>query len=103
MISNIVDALSIICFGWPAIIAAVLLSIAGLLMKKSNLLVIAGVVFTPFTYYLSGGLRNPLVVMPFLLFAAAFAIHRGKTTVAWLLLLPLVLVVLWLAFVVFSQ
>ncbi|HUG35134.1 MAG TPA: hypothetical protein VMJ90_10220 [Anaerolineales bacterium] len=103
MIRNLTDAIAILCFGWPAIIASILLAIAGLLMKKARLMLIAGVVFLPFTYYLSNGLRNPLVVMPFLLFAAAFAIHRGKTGVAWLLLSPLVIVVLWLAFVVLNQ
>jgi len=97
------DAISILCFGWPAIIASILLAFAGLLMKKANLLAIAGVVFLPFTYYLSNGLRNPLVVMPFFLFASAFAISRGKTGLAWLLLAPLVIVVLWLAFVVLTQ
>ena len=103
MIRNLSDAFAIICFGWPAIIASILLAIAGLLMKKANLMAIAGVIFLPFTYYLSNGLRNPLVVMPFLLFASAFAIHRGKTRLAWLLLAPLLIVTLWLAFVVLTQ
>lgn len=103
MIRNLTDAFAILCFGWPAIIAAVVLALAGLLTKRANLMAIAGVVFLPFTYYLSNGLRNPLVIMPLLMFAAAFAISRGKTTMAWLLLLPLVLVVLWLAFVVLNQ
>jgi len=103
MIRNLSDAFAIICFGWPAIIASILLAIAGLLMKKPRLLVIAGVVFLPFTYYLSNGLRNPLVIMPFLLFASAFAIRRQNTRLAWLLLAPLLIVTLWLAFVVLTQ
>jgi hypothetical protein len=103
MIRNITDAIAIICFGWPAIIATILLSIAGLLFKKPKLLTIAGFIIMPFTYFLSNGLRNPLVIMPLLLFASAWAIRRGKTTGAWLLLAPLVIVVLWLAFVVLNQ
>jgi hypothetical protein len=103
MIRNLTDAFAIICFGWPAIIASVVLALAGLLTKRANLMAIAGVIFLPFTYYLSNGLRNPLVVMPFLLFAAAFAIHRGSIRLAWLLILPLVIVVLWLASVVLMQ
>jgi len=103
MLRNLTDAFAIICFGWPAIIASIMLAFAGLLTKKANLMAIAGVVFLPFTYYLSNGLRNPLVVMPFLLFASAFAISRGSTRLAWFLLLPLVLVILWLAFVVINQ
>jgi len=97
------DTISIICFGWPAIFASILLAIAGLLMKKANLLVIAGVVFLPFTYYLSNGLRNPLVVMPLFFFASAFAIRRQNVRLAWLLFSPLIIVTLWLAFVVLTQ
>ena len=103
MIRNLTDAIAILCFGWPAIIAAVVLALVGLMTKKANLMAIAGVIFLPFTYYLSNGLRNPLVVMPFLLFASAFSISRGNTRLAWLLLSPLIIVVLWLAFVVLNQ
>jgi hypothetical protein len=101
--NNMFDALSILCFGWPAIIATILLSIAGLVMKNPKLLTIAGFIIMPFTYYLSNGLRNPLVIMPLLLFASAWAIRRQNTRLAWLLLAPLVIVVLWLAFVVINQ
>lgn len=97
------DALAIICFGWPAIIGSILLSIAGILMKKPTFLFIAGVALIPFTYYLSNGLRNPLVVMPLFQFASAFAIRRGNTRLAWLLLLPFLVVTLWLASVVLTQ
>ena len=103
MLRNLIDAFAILCFGWPAIIVSTLLAFAGLLFKKANWLTIAGVIFLPFTYYLSNGLRNPLVIMPLLLFASAFAIRKGKTGLAWLLLAPLVIVVLWLAFVVLNQ
>ncbi len=97
------DALAIICFGWPAIIGSILLSIAGILMKKPTFLFIAGVALIPFTYYLSNGLRSPFVVMPLFQFASAFAIRRGNTRLAWLLLLPFLVVTLWLASVVLTQ
>ena len=97
------DAFAIICFGWPAIIGSILLSIAGVLMKKPNFLFIAGVALMPFTYYLSNGLRNPFIVMPLFHFASAFAIRRENIRLAWLLLLPLLAVTLWLAFVVLTQ
>ena len=97
------DAIAIICFGWPAIIGSILLSIVGILMQKSKFLVLAGVALLPFTYYLSNGLRNPLIVMPLFHFASAFAIHRRNTRLAWLLLLPFLAITLWLAFVVITQ
>lgn len=97
------DAFAIICFGWPAIIGSILLSIAGILMRKPNFLFIAGIALMPFTYYLSNGLRNPFVVMPLFQFASAFAIRRGNIRMAWLLLVPFLVVVLWLAFSVLTQ
>ena len=103
MIRNLSDAFAIICFGWPAVIGSMLLSVVGVLMKKPKLLVIAGFALLHFTYYLSNGLRNPLVVMPLFQFASAFAISRGNTRLAWLLLAPFLAVGLWLAVVVVTQ
>ena len=97
------DALAIICFGWPAIIGSILLSITGILMKKPNFLVVAGIALMPFTYYLSNGLRNPFVIMQLFQFASAFAIRRGNIRLAWLFLVPFLVITLWLAFVVLTQ
>ena len=97
------QTLAIICFGWPAIITSILLSIAGLLLKKPLLLVIAGVVCIPFTYYLSAGFRNPALILPLFQFGSAYAIRRQKTRLAWILLAPLVIVSIALAFIVMTQ
>ena len=91
-----------IIFGWPAIITSILLSVAGLWLKKPVLLVVAGVVCLPFTYYLSG-FRTPAVVLPFFQFGAAYAISRQRTLLAWLLLAPLVLIAIILAYAVLTQ
>lgn len=103
MIRNLTDAFAIICFGWPAIIFSIALALGGLLFKKPNWLLIAGVIFLPFTYFLSSGLQNPLVVMPLFFFASAWALGRQNLRLAWLLFAPLILVTLWLAFVVLTQ
>jgi len=97
------QTLAIICFGWPAIITSILISMAGLLMKRPTLLVIAGVVCIPFTYYLSGGFRNPALILPLFQFGSAYAIHRQKNRLAWVLLAPLVIVSIVLAFIVWTQ
>ena len=97
------DALVIILFGWPAIITSILLSLAGLLTKKPNLLLIAGVICIPFTYYLSGGFRSPAVILPLFQFGSAFAIRRHQMRLAWLLIAPLLIVSIWLASVVLTQ
>ena len=91
-----------IIFGWPAIIASILLSIAGVWLKKPVLLVVAGVVCIPFTYYLSG-FRTPAVILPLFQFGSAYAVARQKDLIAWLLLAPLVIIAVILAYAVLSQ
>jgi len=92
-----------IVFGWPAIIATILLSIAGLVLKKHVPLIIAGFVCMPFTYYISNGFQNPFMTLPLLQFASAFAITRHKQVVAWLLITPLIMSAIILAYDVLTQ
>ena len=91
-----------IIFGWPAIITSILLSIAGVWLKKPALLVTAGIVCIPFTYYLSG-FRTPAVVLPLFQFGSAFAVSRQKNLIAWLLITPIVVIAVVLAYVVLTQ
>jgi len=91
-----------IIFGWPAIITSILLSIAGVWLKKPVLLVVAGVVCIPFTYYLSG-FRTPAVILPLFQFGSAYAVSRQKELIAGLLLAPLVIIAVFLAYAVLSQ
>ncbi len=92
-----------IVFGWPAIIATILLSIVGLILKKPALLIITGFVCIPFTYYASNGLQNPFVVLPLLQFGSAFAVARQKQHIAWLLITPLIWISSALAYAVLTQ
>jgi ABC-type phosphate transport system permease subunit len=96
------DILVQIIFGWPAIITSILLSIAGVWLKKPALLVTAGIVCIPFTYYLSG-FRTPAVVLPLFQFGSAYAITRQKNLIAWLLILPIIMIAAVLAYVVLTQ
>ena len=91
-----------IIFGWPAIITSILLSIAGVWMKKPGLLVAAGIVCIPFTYYLSG-YRAPAVILPFFQFGSAYAITRQQNLLAWLLIVPLIVIAVVLAYIVLTQ
>jgi hypothetical protein len=91
-----------IIFGWPAIITSILLSVAGVWLKKPALLVTAGIVCIPFTYYLSG-YRTPAVILPLFQFGSAYAVTRQKNLLAWLLLLPLVVIAVVLAYAVLTQ
>jgi hypothetical protein len=99
MISNLLVQ---IIFGWPAIITSILLSIVGVWLKKPILLVVAGMVCIPFTYYLSG-FRTPAVILPLFQFGSAIAIARQKSLIAGLLVAPLILVAIFLAYAVLTQ
>ena len=91
-----------IVFGWPAVITSILLSIAGVWLKRPALLIAAGVVCIPFTYFLSG-YRTSAVILPLFQFGSAYAITRQKNLLAWLLDVPLVVVAALLAYVVLTQ
>jgi hypothetical protein len=96
------DVIVQIIFGWPAIITSILLSIAGIWLKKPTLLVVAGIVCIPFTYYLSG-YRTPAVILPLFQFGSAYAVKRQKTLMACLLIAPMIISAVMLAYAVLTQ
>ena len=99
------DILVQIIFGWPFIILSLLTSVIGLITKRYWLLLTGAVLSIPFSYYLSGtpGLRNIVFVLPLFQVGAAFAVRTHKMFMAWLLLLPVILVIGWVAYAVLSQ
>jgi hypothetical protein len=84
------------------IIASILVAGLGVWLRKPILSVIAGIICLPFTYYLSG-FRTPAVILPLFLFGSAYAVSRQKTLLAWLLVAPLVIIALMLAYAVLTQ
>ena len=76
------DTLVQIIFGWPAIVTSILLSIIGLVLKEPALLIVAGIICMPLTYYVSGGLRSPAVILLLFQFGSAHAITRQKNLIA---------------------
>ena len=91
-----------ILFGWPAIITSILLSVAGVWLKKPVLLVVAGIIYIPFTYYLSS-FGIPFIVLPLFQFGSAYAIARQNSRIAWLLIAPIVLIAAVLGYQVLTQ
>lgn len=92
-------------FGWPAIIAAIGLSIAGILRNKPFWLVAAAVVAAPFSLYLAGSPKYgwlALLLSPMLI-AGSILVRYRRTTFAWYCLAPFVGVTGWLAIVVVNQ
>ncbi len=92
-----------IVFGWPAIMIAILLSIAGVWLKKPGLLIASAIVSVPFTYYVSNGFRSPLLLLPVFELGAAYALVRQSNKIAWLLIAPLLIVAAVLAYTVLTQ
>jgi hypothetical protein len=94
-----------IIFGWPFIIASLLLSVTGVALKRHLLLVAGALFFMPPSLYLSGypGIRWFALLLPFFIFGAAYLVRRDKSGIAWLLLLPPVLISAWLAYLVMEQ
>ena len=94
-----------IVFGWPAIILGLSLSVAGIVRRRPIFLVPAIVVMTPFSIYLMGspifGLKA--LAIPLLLAGSAVAVKSRRQALAWLLLLPVVAVIGWLALAVIRQ
>lgn len=99
----ITDTLIQIIFGWPAIIASVLLSTAGVAMKKPAFLVAAGIVGIPFAAYLTAGSRVPGLLLPLFQLGSAYAVKRQNTRIAWLLVAPMILMSIILAYFVLTQ
>jgi hypothetical protein len=99
------DTLVQIIFGWPAIIATLLVSTAGLVWKRYWLLLVGAGLFFPFSLYLSGLpiVRGLGLFLPTFLIGAAFAIRAQKFPLAWALVSPVFIVSVWLAYIVLTQ
>ena len=99
------DILVQIIFGWPAIILSLVVSAAGFLKKWPWMLVAGGLLCAPFSFYLYGftTLRYFAFLLPFFQFGAAWAVKVERKALAWILLLPLVIVMAVLATMVLAQ
>ena len=104
--SGMTEILVQIIFGWPALIASLLVWLAGLVMNKFIVVMIAGIIILPFAiFYIGGYLGSGWLGLLFSLghFASAFAVRKNKMLLAWLFLVPYTLFVGMLAFIVLTQ
>jgi hypothetical protein len=99
------DILVQIIFGWPAIITSILLSVAGVALRRHHLLVASALFFMPPSLYLSGypGIRWFALLLPFFILGAAYLVRKNRSGIAWLLLIPPILISGWLAYLVMEQ
>ena len=94
-----------VVFDWPAILLAIVLSVLGITKKSPAVLVASAVIAIPFSIYLGG---NPGIgwlgfMIPVLLLGAGVAVRYRRVEIAWLLLVPVVAVVGWVASLVMRQ
>jgi hypothetical protein len=94
-----------IIFGWPAILATLLIALAGLIWKRWWLLLVSAILFTPFSWYLSGypAVRGVAILLPFFLLGSAIATRARKHGLTRLLATPPFIVSAWLALLVVRQ
>jgi len=98
--------LVILILGWPALIASLIVWLIGLVRKNYQTVVVAGILFLPFSiFYLGSSLNSRPLGALFSLghFASAYSLRQQKTKLAWLLLAPYVIFIISLAMTVLSQ
>ncbi len=105
MMSNYVNWWPAVVFGWPAILLAIVLSVAGIAKRSPSVLVASAVIATPFSLFLGGSPRFGWLgfMIPVLLLGASVAVRYRRVEIAWLLLVPIVAVVGWVASIVMGE
>lgn len=95
----------VVLFGWPAIIASLVLCATGIVRVKPKWLVIAAIFITPISLYLAATPRFTWVVLvlPVLFVGAGIAVRRSRFWLAWSLFVPFVGFFGWLAVIVMSE
>src|SRR5215510_13757935 len=93
-----------IFFGWPAILATVILAAIGLFRANYRFVVAASIMAFPFSWFLSGFpiIRSPAFLLPVILLASAYALYRKHEMIAWLIAIPFFLAILLLFYVILA-
>lgn len=92
-----------IIFGWPALISSIVLSMIGVSLKKPAFLVAAGITSIPFAAYLMAASNLPALLLSAFQLGSAYAVKRQKFQLAWLLIVPMIVTAIWLAYIVLTQ
>jgi len=96
------DFLIPMLFGLPMIILSLGFSFAGILLKRGALSLAGAVLFLPPAWYLS--LYSAFfLILPLFLFGSTYAVSKGKFGLAFLLIVPVLVVAGWLGFLVPTQ
>ena len=88
--------------GWPAIIASLGLALAGILLKRPILSLVGAVLYLAPAWYL-GLYFSFSFILPLFSVGSAYAVSKGKTALAFALMLPPLLVSGWIGYLVLTQ
>ena len=97
--------LSALFLGWPAIVLTLVLATIGLLRRDFRFLVGAAILAFPFSLSISGfpSVSFPAFCnsfLPLLLFASGYFMSRDREMLAWLLAIPYYMMIILLLFAV---
>lgn len=90
---------------WPFMIASLFLTILGIRMKKSKLLVISSILILPLSLYLAATPRFEVwgLIFPILFVGAAVSLKKKVLWLTILLIAPNFLLIGWLGVAVLNQ
>ncbi len=97
------EMLIVFLFGFPGAFLSLLVSTVGIVKNKYWLVLIGALLFFPFTYYLDGSpafFSGFVFLLPLLQFGSALSVFKNIRALAWLLLAPSIVMVLWILGVV---
>ena len=100
------ETIVVIMFGWPMVMAALLIAIVGMLKHSCRFLIAASILSLPFSLYLMGGagmVWKSFLFMPIAFLLACYLSQKEKHAVAWLLIVMDGIMLMALALAVMTQ
>ncbi len=96
------DFLIPMLFGWPAIILSLGFALAGIVFKRPALSLVSTVIFLAPAWYI-GHYFAFSIMLPLFLPGSAYAISKNKIGIAFLLIVPVLIVIGRLGLLVLTQ
>ena len=102
---DLLSGLAVLLIGWPGIIAAFVFVSIGIYTKRIWLIILGAIFAMPISWYLGSTPKFIYIMyaLPIFFIGSALAVKFGKNRLAWVLVLPYVGIIGWLAFTVINQ
>ena len=90
------SVLAQIFVGWTAITISLILLVTGIMKKRFAWAMLGAVLSIPFSLYLAATPKlTYAILLPLFTFGSAYMIRWGNQRLAWLLIVPFALMVMW--------